>query len=128
MPDPSPQMRMRSVANLFCASSMRRAELVAIIAAGRPGTATMAPSGPGYGAAQAGPPPAPDPFSDVIDSISGAVSGGVARMLPPATRYMVRVASVEPVRRKTKRDYDYFTELHQALASRTTEHRLRTPA
>jgi hypothetical protein len=59
------------------------------------------------------------PFDDFI----AAVSTSPARRprpvgpLPPRSRFMMRVASVDRPHRATKRNYDYFEELKAALAA-----------
>lgn len=78
---------------------------------GRPtdGYSGQAPSVPGRSASL---------FDEVVAAIAqrpGEVPRGV---LPPASRFMVRVARVGEPTRPTKRNYNYFEELNAALAAR----------
>jgi hypothetical protein len=67
-----------------------------------------------------------DPFESVIAAVSGSSSSAseVPAHLPDSSRFMVRVAQVEEPHRKTKRNYDYFQDLNEALAAKAAERRL----
>ena len=56
------------------------------------------------------------PFDDLITAVSTSRRARkLLGPLPPARRFMVRVAPVSRPHRSTKRDYDYFEELNASL-------------
>jgi hypothetical protein len=61
------------------------------------------------------------PFDSVFEAVSGAVTWKPDRPLPPASRFMLPVATVGRPHRSTKRNYDYFEDLNRALAARRAE-------
>jgi hypothetical protein len=58
------------------------------------------------------------PFDDFIAAASTSTAGRPRPVgpLPPRSRFMMRVATVDRPHRATKRNYDYFEELKAALA------------
>lgn len=58
------------------------------------------------------------PFDGLIAAVAAPSTRRPLRVgpLPPRSRYMMRVASVDRPHRATKRNYDYFEELNAALA------------
>jgi hypothetical protein len=59
------------------------------------------------------------PFDDFITAVSTSAAGRPRPVgpLPPRSRFMMRVSSVDRPHRATKRNYDYFEELKAALAA-----------
>ena len=60
-----------------------------------------------------------NPFDDFIAAVSTSPTGRPRPVgpLPPRSRFMMRVATVDRPHRSTKRNYDYFEELKAALAA-----------
>ncbi len=63
------------------------------------------------------PPQSFGPFDELVDAVRCVNRSARARTLPPAERFMVRVAAVQKPHRATKRNYDYFEELDAVLAA-----------
>ncbi len=57
-----------------------------------------------------------NPFGEIL-ALAGPADEEPKRV-PPPSRYMVRVATIEPPHRMTKRNYNYFKDLDDALAAR----------
>jgi len=67
-------------------------------------------------------------FDDLVSSVTSALTD-VPRLpvVPPPSRFMVRVARTARPHRATKRNYDYFDELTAALEAVESESRPRRP-
>jgi len=71
-------------------------------------------------------PRAYSPFDAVFAAVASAsdtVEAEAPRVEPPRSRFMVRVAKIGSPHRPTRRNYDYFEELNEALAVQRVEHR-----
>jgi hypothetical protein len=60
------------------------------------------------------------PFDEVFAAVSTDANEPPA-VLPPRSRFMVRVAKVGRPHRATRRNYDYFEDLNAALAAKQDE-------
>jgi|GEM_PF-7040050 len=73
-------------------------------------------------AARVGTVRAPSIFDDLIASVTSTSPTTVEpTVVPPRSRFMVRVAQVGRPHRQTRRNYDYFVELNAKLAAQRAE-------
>jgi len=69
------------------------------------------------------------PFDDIIAAMGAPLEARAAlnRPLPPPSRFRMRVASVSGPHRATKRNYNYFEELNDALSRISDKSRSNDP-
>ncbi len=103
----TPESQIRSIAERLRTHSEREKQLAGIVGRMRARSGQQSPT---YR-------PPSTPFDEVFAAVSKDANEPPA-VLPPRSRFMVRVAKVGRPHRATRRNYDYFEDLNAALAAK----------